>query len=159
MSVSRLRGHGNGEHYEASRATRLAGARSGYRRGIRAPEKLLAAIALGRIGIGATALLSPRAIQLVLPQAAGTTDSCASVRMLAARDVALGVATLLALRLGGVTPVVFATVTADLADAAVVSCRRPALSARQWAPPVFGGLAGAAASLLCARALRSQPSV
>ncbi len=97
--------------------------------------------------------MSPRAVRVVLPRAAETADSRAAVRMLAARDVALGVATLVALRVGALAPIVFATATSDLADAAVVLARRPALSAPQWAPPVFGGLAGAAASIPCARAL------
>jgi hypothetical protein len=132
--------------------------RLGYLVVISAPGKVLAAIAIGRIGIGTTALIAPQAARVVLPQAASTADSRAALRMLAARDVALGCATLMALRLGGVTPVVFATASSDLADGTVAFFRRSALSARNWVPPVLGGFAGAVASVLCARALTTPDS-
>ena len=140
------------EHHDCRRV------RLGYLDVISAPGKVLTAIAIGRIGIGATALIAPRAARLLLPQAASTADSRAALRMLAARDVALGCSTLMALRLGGVTPLVFATASSDLADATIVFFRRSALSARQWVPPVLGGFAGAVASVVCARALTTSDS-
>jgi hypothetical protein len=129
--------------------------RPGYLDVISGPRKILTAIAIARIGIGTTALVAPRVARRVLPQAAGTADDRAALRMLAARDVALGFSTFMALRVGAVTPLVFATASSDLADAAVMLGRRSNLSAGRWVPPVVGGVAGAAASALCARALAS----
>jgi hypothetical protein len=109
----------------------------------RASTRVLGAVAAARVAIGLGALVAPRLGGAVFPRAVGSRDGRALLRMIGARDLALGVATLLALRDGGagVGIVGLATVLSDGSDA--VAALGTSASPGTRAATVASGLLGA----------------
>jgi len=114
-------------------------------------RQAMTAIAVGRLGLGLIALVSPRAVRLLLPGLAEQGQTRMLVRMLAGRDLALGLATLRAVgssdALGAVA---FAGVFSDLADGVGALSSARAMSPSRWLPSAASGLASAVAGAACA---------
>lgn len=121
------------------------------------PTRALAVVATARIAIGVGALAAPRLARAAFPEAAGSPDGRALVRMVGARDLALGVATLLCLRAGtAVGTVALATVLSDGSDAvAALGTSAPPLTR---AATVASGLLGAAVTTVAVLARRPHPT-
>lgn len=121
------------------------------------PELALCGLGAARIGLGLVALAVPRLVRFVLPRAADTADGRAVVRMLGARDLALGLATVVAVRRRsrvGVRVVALATIVSDAADAAVsTSSSAPPLVRITTAGSAVGG------AVLTALAVRAHDPV
>ena len=112
-------------------------------------RQAMTAIAVGRLGL--IALVSPRAVRLLLPGLAEQGQTRMLVRMLAGRDLALGLATLRAVgssdALGAVA---LAGVFSDLADDVGALSSTRAMSPSRWLPSAASGLASAVAGAACA---------
>jgi hypothetical protein len=112
------------------------------------------AVGGARVALGVAVLVAPRVARAMLPGAVDGTDARVAVRMVAARDLALGLATLTALRAGGMPAVALASAFSDGADA-VVNARSTA-SSRAKALTVGSALAGAATTVVASLAARGD---
>jgi hypothetical protein len=119
-------------------------------------SRVLTVLATARIAIGLGALAAPRLAGRVFPEVAGSDDGRALVRMVGARDLALGIATLLSLRAGaGVGIVGLATILSDGSDAvAALGTSAPPLTRGATAA---SGLLGAVTTTVAVLARGSNP--
>jgi hypothetical protein len=117
-------------------------------------RQAMIAVAVGRLGLGVVVLAAPRAVRLLLPGLAEQGQTRMLVRMLAGRDLALGLATLRVLRSNealGALAVVGAL--SDLADGLGALSSARAMSASRWVPSAASGLGSAAVCAACAAVL------
>jgi hypothetical protein len=110
------------------------------------PRRLAQLIAVGRIGIGCTALVAPTLMTRPwIGDGAGSADARLLARTMGGRDLALGLGTLRALGVDGAEarPWVALAGTADAIDAAVTIAAWPRLPGRtRWA--ILASTVGAA---------------
>jgi len=122
----------------------------------RAARVGLAAIAAARVVIGVATTLKPDAARLALGGSRLGTRPAVLTRSVGARDLAIGLMALSALRSEQSDALVTAAVVgtiADAGDALAFVLAAPAWPPRRWLPVAAVAAASAAASAFCARAI------